>query len=82
RDDVVNAGATYVDQEVVVDGKLVTSRTPADLPAFCKAIIEAPSPDRPAAGPPGLPYPTAALLQRRLMTVRLGASPRAAHPRL
>lgn len=41
RDDVVNAGATYVDREVVVDDKLVTSRTPADLPAFCKAIIEA-----------------------------------------
>jgi len=37
----VNAGATYLDQEVVVDGNLITSRTPADLPAFCRAIIAA-----------------------------------------
>jgi protease I len=41
KDDVVNAGATYVDEEVVVDGNLITSRTPADLPAFCRAIISA-----------------------------------------
>ncbi len=39
RDDIVNAGAEWVDQEVVVDGKLVTSRKPDDLPAFLKAII-------------------------------------------
>lgn len=37
-DDVVNAGATYVDREVVRDGNLITSRSPADLPAFCKEI--------------------------------------------
>jgi protease I len=41
KDDLVNAGATYVDQEVVQDGNLITSRTPADLPAFCRAIIAA-----------------------------------------
>jgi len=41
KDDLVNAGATYLDQEVVVDGKLVTSRTPADLPAYLPAIIAA-----------------------------------------
>ena len=41
RDDIVNAGAEWVDQEVVVDGKLVTSRHPDDLPAFLKAIIAA-----------------------------------------
>ena len=40
RDDLVSAGADYVDQEVVVDGNLVTSRRPADLPAFCRRIIE------------------------------------------
>lgn len=40
RDDLVNAGADYVDKEVVVDGNLITSRMPDDLPAFCKAIIE------------------------------------------
>jgi len=39
KDDLVNAGATYVDQEVVVDGNLVSSRRPSDLPAFCRAII-------------------------------------------
>jgi protease I len=41
KDDLVNAGATYVDEEVVVDGNLITSRTPMDLPAFCRAIIDA-----------------------------------------
>ncbi len=41
KDDIVNAGATYVDEEVVVDGNLITSRTPKDLPAFAKAIVEA-----------------------------------------
>lgn len=38
KDDMVNAGATWVDAEVVVDGQIVTSRTPEDLPAFVKAI--------------------------------------------
>jgi len=41
KDDLVNAGATYLDQEVVVDGNLITSRTPDDLPAFCRAIVAA-----------------------------------------
>lgn len=40
KDDMVNAGADWVDQEVVVDGKLVTSRVPDDLPAFMKAVID------------------------------------------
>lgn len=40
KDDVVNAGAHWVDAEVVVDRNLVTSRKPEDLPAFCKACIE------------------------------------------
>lgn len=39
KDDWVNAGAEWVDQEVVQDGNLITSRTPADLPAFCRTII-------------------------------------------
>ncbi|MFH1485910.1 MAG: type 1 glutamine amidotransferase domain-containing protein [Chloroflexota bacterium] len=39
KDDVANAGATYVDQEVARDGTLITSRTPSDLPAFCREII-------------------------------------------
>jgi protease I len=40
KDDLVHAGAEWVDQEVVVDGNLITSRTPNDLPAFMKAIIQ------------------------------------------
>lgn len=38
--DLKNAGATWVDREVVVDNGLVTSRTPADLPAFNKKMLE------------------------------------------
>ncbi len=41
RDDVVNAGATFVDHEVVRDGHLVTSRKPDDLPAFMRTFLEA-----------------------------------------
>ncbi|UCG35747.1 MAG: type 1 glutamine amidotransferase [Candidatus Omnitrophota bacterium] len=40
KDDMVNAGAKFVDQEVVVDGNLITSRNPYDLPAFCREIIK------------------------------------------
>lgn len=36
--DLRNAGAEWVDQEVVIDGKLVTSRKPADIPAFSRAV--------------------------------------------
>ena len=39
KDDVINAGATYVDEPVVVDRNLITSRTPADLPVWMPAII-------------------------------------------
>jgi protease I len=38
--DLVNAGANWVDEEVVVDQGLVTSRSPADLPAFCDKMVE------------------------------------------
>ena len=41
KDDIKNAGADYVDAECVVDGNLITSRKPDDLPAFCKAILKA-----------------------------------------
>ena len=40
RDDVVNAGATWVDRPVVVDGNIVSSRVPKDLPAFGRALVE------------------------------------------
>jgi protease I len=39
KDDLENAGALYLDQSVVVDGHIVSSRTPADLPDFCKALL-------------------------------------------
>lgn len=41
RTDVANAGAEIVDEPVVIDGNLITSRCPDDLPAFCDAIIDA-----------------------------------------
>lgn len=41
KDDVKNAGAKYVDREVVVDGNLITSRKPEDLPAFLRETIRA-----------------------------------------
>ncbi len=41
KDDVVAAGAEWVDREVVRDGNLITSRNPNDLPAFCREIIAA-----------------------------------------
>ena len=40
-DDVRNAGGTWVDEKVVVDGNLITSRNPGDLPAFVKALEDA-----------------------------------------
>ncbi len=39
KDDLIHAGARFVDQEVVVDGNLVTSRKPDDLPAFMREIV-------------------------------------------
>jgi len=41
RHDMINAGADWVDAECVVDGNVITSRKPDDLPAFCAAIIAA-----------------------------------------
>jgi protease I len=40
RTDLRNAGADVVDEEVVVDGNLITSRSPDDLPAFCAKLID------------------------------------------
>ncbi|ORA33930.1 type 1 glutamine amidotransferase domain-containing protein [Mycobacterium aquaticum] len=40
RTDLRNAGATVVDKQVCVDGNLITSRSPQDLPAFCEAITD------------------------------------------
>src|SRR5687768_4141338 len=40
KDDVINAGAQWVDEEVVVDRNLVTSRRPDDLPAFCRELVK------------------------------------------
>ena len=40
KDDMVNAGAEFIDKEVVCDGNLITSRNPYDLPYFCASIIK------------------------------------------
>lgn len=50
RDDLVNAGMEWEDAAVVVDGNLISSRTPADLPDFMRALIAALD-RRPAPGP-------------------------------
>jgi protease I len=41
KTDLINAGANWVDKEVVRDGNIITSRVPSDLPAFMRTIIEA-----------------------------------------
>jgi protease I len=48
KDDVVNAGAKYVDAEVIRDGNIITSRKPDDLPAFMQSIIQAVREAKPA----------------------------------
>jgi protease I len=40
KDDVVNAGAVWVDEPVVVDGNIVSARVPKDLPAFGEALVQ------------------------------------------
>ena len=40
KDDMINAGVDFVDQSVVIDDNLITSRTPDDLPDFMKAVLE------------------------------------------
>ncbi|KAL8571324.1 hypothetical protein ACOMHN_050574 [Nucella lapillus] len=44
KDDLENAGAIFEDSAVVVDGNMITSRTPKDLPEFCKAVLAQLSP--------------------------------------
>jgi protease I len=41
KDDMINAGAIWEDSELVVDGNLITSRKPDDLPAFCRTLVQA-----------------------------------------
>jgi protease I len=48
RDDLVNAGMLWEDSPVVVDGNLISSRTPADLPQFMRALLAALRAPRPA----------------------------------
>lgn len=56
QDEIEGAGATYLDEELVIDGNLITSRTPPDLDVFSKAIAQAVhesfDPDPPRAIPP------------------------------
>ena len=41
RDDITNAGGNYVDEALVIDGNLITSRVPDDLPVFNQALVDA-----------------------------------------
>ncbi|WP_251276976.1 DJ-1/PfpI family protein, partial [Enterobacter hormaechei] len=41
KQDLLNAGARWQDAEVVVDGNLITSRKPDDIPAFSEAVVRA-----------------------------------------
>ncbi len=41
RDDITNAGGNYVDEPLVIDGNLISSRTPRDMDVFNQAIIDA-----------------------------------------
>ena len=41
KDDVMNSGARYLNEAVVVDGKMITSRCPDDLPALMKEVVRA-----------------------------------------
>jgi protease I len=49
RTDIRNAGGIVKDEEVVVDGNLVSSRNPGDLPAFCAALVEEIAKSRPSS---------------------------------
>lgn len=60
--DVVNAGGKWVDEEVVVDGPIITSRCPDDLPAFSNAILQFVS-DGKAHGVKGKPIAPAWLME-------------------
>ena len=48
KDDVINAGAKYVDAEVIRDGNIITSRKPDDLPAFMQTLVQAAKEMKPA----------------------------------
>jgi protease I len=65
KDDLENAGAIWVDAPVVIDGNLLSSRTPVDLPHFARAVVEFLSPPSVAASPP------AAAIQAPALSVKI-----------
>lgn len=66
RRDLKNAGAQVVDEEVVVDRNLITSRTPDDLPAFCEKLLAAVATAVPPASTRKSPDPQAVPLDRQI----------------
>ena len=73
KDDLENAGALWVDEPVVVDGNLVSSRTPLDLPHFAKAMVQfldadarTRQPQKPSAGPIRQSSPTTMALKKAM----------------
>src|SRR5262245_14427275 len=55
KDDLENAGAIWIDAPVVIDGNLISSRTPKDLPMFAKAMVEVLNHRQPGPTPAALP---------------------------
>jgi protease I len=89
KDDVINSGGNYVDEPVVRDGNLITSRLPGDLPDFGRAIVqyleENPSRRNPAAAPlarPGGRAPTTADYVRPARVVQTSAGKASANYRM
>jgi len=83
RDDLVNAGATYLDEPVVRDGNLITSRLPNDLPQFCDAIATALGERVPCDGPalPPLTVPSSAVYTSAALVKNRAAGPASANYR-
>ena len=74
KDDLENAGAVWVDESAVVDGNLVSSRTPLDLPQFAKAMVQfldaeskTKAPQRPATSLAAKPGDRTALALKNVM---------------
>ena len=74
KDDLENAGALWVDEPVVVDGNLISSRTPVDLSHFAKAMVQfldadarIKQPQKPSAGPTRQSSPTTMALKKAML---------------
>jgi protease I len=69
KDDLENAGAVWVDAPVVVDGNLISSRTPKDLPAFAQAMVSYLTPAQPVPQPQAPAQPKATPAEGNLQKI-------------